>query len=59
VHSVWKIFSPASQNNNTSMNYTSTTNTTTTTKQVRSARVNRVGSSASLEYSVTTAHTTV
>ena len=52
VQSVWKIFTPASQNN-------TTITTATTTKQVRSVRVNRVASRASLEYSVTTAHTTV
>eukprot|EP01032_Pedospumella_encystans_P009733 gene9733-11439_t len=51
VQSVWKIFTPASQSN--------ATTTTTTTKQMKSVRVNRVASSASLEYSVTTAHTTV
>ena len=45
MQSVWKIFTPASQNNTT---------ITTTTEQVRSVRVNRVKSSASLEYSVTT-----
>ena len=46
VQSVWKIFTPGSQNN-------TTITPATTTKQMR------VASSASLEYSVTTAHTTV